>query len=354
LIGTQLKLALRPAQERQLERWLWRLTGLYNWAIRKIEADARDGKYLSAYDFHALMKGHSTRLEIPVLVLRGVTDTAVNAWARYRTGLSGRPKLKGRRNKLASIPFKDGISVRSSRVVVPGLSALKFHRQDIPEGRIKYARIVKRASGWYICLFIDAEPKTISHVADGVVGIDPGFSSLLTLSSGEKIEHPHELRAGADRLAQAQRGRRTRLTARLLERQANRRKDRNHKLSRRLVAEHRLIAWSADRTKGIARAFGKSVASAGHHQLRQMLAYKSRSGGRQYVEVASRNSTRTCSACGALTGPTGWRGLSVRSWVCTACGADHDRDCNAAVNTLNSGLGMSLKSGREATSGIAS
>ena len=84
------------------------------------------------------------------------------------------------------------------------------------------------------------------------------------------------------------------------------------------------------------RGLGKSVMSAAHSELRQMLATKSRQAGRVYVEVSNRNSTRTCSECGALTGPQGLSGLSVRVWAC-ACGAQHDRDVNAAVNTLKRG-----------------
>ncbi len=157
----------------------------------------------------------------------------------------------------------------------------------------------------------------------------------------------------AGRLAQAQRGRRRHLTARLQERIGSQRKDRNHKLSRRLVSENRLIAWSKDSHAVIARRFGKSVTSSAHSQLRQMLAYKCRAGGALFIEVDPRNSTRRCSTCQALTGPTGWAGLKVRQWTCSACGADWDRDVNAALNTLNAGLGMSLESGREAASGTA-
>src|SRR6266446_1989031 len=104
------------------------------------------------------------------------------------------------------------------------------------------------------------------------IGIDPGFHTLLTLSTGEKIAHPHELRQTADRLAQGQRGKRKRLTALLQERLANQPKHRNHKLSRRLVSEHQSNAWSKDHGTGLARSFGKSVASAAHAQLRTMLA----------------------------------------------------------------------------------
>ena len=80
--------------------------------------------------------------------------------------------------------------------------------------------------------------------------------------------------------------------------------------------------------------FGKSVSSSGHYQLRRQISYKSSICGRRFLEIDSRNSTRICSYCGSLTGPTGWTGLSVREWVCSACGAVLDRDVNSAINTL--------------------
>jgi len=350
-----LKLRLRPSQERRLEQWLWRLTGLWNWAIRKIELDAKDRVYHNKRAFSYLLKGHSQKVGIPVEVLCGVTDDAYRSWRRCFNGLARAPRLKGQRNRMNSIPFKRQIQAPVGNTInVMGVRGLKFHPQPLPEGRIKAGRIVRRASGWYLCLFIDAEPNAIAHRSNDAVGIDPGFSTLLTLSTGEKISHPRELEATEHRVGQAQRGNRRRLVSRLLERGSRQRRDRNHKLSRRLVAENAVIAWSVDNSKAIARQFGKSVSSSSHHQLRSMLAYKCRAGGRQFIEVPSRNSTRTCSACGARCGPAGYAGLSVRTWACSTCGVEHDRDHNAAINTLNAGLGMSLECGREAVSGIAS
>lgn len=356
MIQVQLKLILRPAQERQLQRWLWHLTGVYNWAVKKIEADSAGGIYWSNYRLEALLTGHSAKVGVPAAALTGTVRTAHLAWRRCFDGLAKRPRLKGRRNQLNSIPFLRGgdVPIFGNKVRIHRLGLIRFHGMDIPTGHVGAARLVRRASGWYLCLFIQAEAQPIPLSGQpGHVGIDPGFSSLATLSTGEVIDHPDELRAGEARLGQAQRGARRHLTSRLLERQANRRRDRNHKLSRKIVAENSLICWSKDRTSQIARAFGKSVASAGHSQLRTMLAYKSRAGGRRFVEVPFRNSTRTCSACGALTGPAGYAGLKVRRWQCAACGAEHDRDCNAAINTLNVGLGMSLETRREAVAGIS-
>jgi hypothetical protein len=34
VIQCQLRLKLRPAQERMLKRWLWHLSSVYNWPIR--------------------------------------------------------------------------------------------------------------------------------------------------------------------------------------------------------------------------------------------------------------------------------------------------------------------------------
>ena len=357
MIQVQLKLRPTKAQARTFERWLWHLTSVWNWAIKKIEADARNGHYRSVYSMKTLVRGHSQRMGVPSYAMGGTIATAHTTWERCFRGVSRRPRLKGRRRPLSSIAFDHwDSSPRGRRIHVHGIGPMRFHPhpQEIPAGHIGAARIVHRASGWYLCLFIKADPRPIEVIANGEVGIDPGFSSLLTLSTGEKIEHPHEWKRGERRLAQSQRGHRTKLAARLQERIRNRRKNRNHHISRMLVAENRLIAFSADQHRGIARTFGKSVMSAGHYELRRQLAYKSLTGGRRYVEVPPRNSTRTCSVCGALTGPTGWRGLQVRSWDCGACGAHHDRDVNAAVNTLRTGLGMSLKGGREAASGIAS
>jgi transposase len=85
-----------------------------------------------------------------------------------------------------------------------------------------------------------------------------------------------------------------------------------------------------------------------------MIAYKCIASGRRFVEVSPKNSTRRCSACGSLSGPTAYAALSVRAWACAACGAAHDRDVNAAINTLLLGLGTSHENRCEAVSGISS
>ena len=344
MIVRQLKLKLNKTQENQLNQWMWNLTGVWNWACKKIENDAKGGIYYSPKSFQNLLAKHGKRLDIPSHTLQGVLLQAHTAWQRCFKKIAKKPRLKGQRNKLNSVPFIDPIKPPvDKRISIPGIGKLRFHKQDLPEGKIKCGRIVKRTSGWYLCLWIDAVHSFKVENTDKVVGIDPGFSTLLTLSDGTKIENPRELRKGEERIAQTQRGKRFKLAARLQERQENRRKDRNHKISRKLVESYKTVIYSDDSFKGLARKHGKSVSEAGLGQLIRMITYKGRTAGRDVISVNSRFTTMTCSVCGARTGPHGWNGLAVRQWNC-ACGAHHDRDVNAAWNVLYAGAGIALKS----------
>ena len=344
MVQYQLKLRMTKAQEAECARWLYHLASVWNWAVRKIELNAKDRIYFSKVEFRNLLANHSEKLVIPSHVIQGILCTVYDAWQRCFRQLAGKPRLKGVRNKLQSIPFPDPIRTpQGNRVFLPGLGRVRFHRMELPQGRIKCGRMVKRASGWYLCLFIDAAAKRIERIGTGVIGIDPGFNNLLTTSEGEVIEHPREFEQAQGRLAQAQRGHDKRLAARIQERIRERRKDRNHKLSRRLVAENVEIYFSKDSNKGMAKKFGKSVASSGHAQLRRMLTYKSPASGTRYVEVDAKSSTLTCSVCRARTGPRGLSGLAVRHWACGECGSSHHRDINAAVNTLMAGAGSALE-----------
>ena len=78
----------------------------------------------------------------------------------------------------------------------------------------------------------------------------------------------------------------------------------------------------------------QSVLDSGWGMLKRFLAYKCEHAARGFEVTSERNTSVTCSACGARSGPRGVNGLIVRSWVCRDCGESHDRDVNAARNIL--------------------
>ncbi|WP_292254595.1 transposase [Marinospirillum sp.] len=67
-----------------------------------------------------------------------------------------------------------------------------------------------------------------------------------------------------------------------------------------------------------------------------MLEYKCDHAGIVFKEVNEAYTTQTCSNCGSRpdSSPKGLAGLGIREWTCSACGATHERDVNAAKNLL--------------------
>ena len=173
----------------------------------------------------------------------------------------------------------------------------------------------------------------------------------MVTSDGESVEPPRYYRESQKKLRRAQRicvrkkkgsGRRRKAreqVARLHEKTANQRRDFHHKQARRLVDTHGLIAHEALNVKGMARTrLAKATHDAGWVSFLNILSYKAEEAGTRVVAVNPRNTTQSCSSCGAL--PEIEKALSERVHVCP-CGYVADRDVNAALNILR--LGRSLQ-----------
>jgi len=180
-------------------------------------------------------------------------------------------------------------------------------------------------------------------------GIDLGLLSFATIAASdgtiETLANPRHLRVAERRLAIAQRqlsrkrkGSKNRAKARLRVAVAHRRvrdqrADHHHKLALRLLRENQAVAVEDLAVAGLARTrLAKSVHDAGWTMFVRLLEAKAAQRGRQVVKIDRWTPTsQTCSACGYRDGP---KPLSVRAWVCPACGKVHDRDTNAARNIL--------------------
>jgi putative transposase len=357
VIARHVKLKMNKKLKKQLERHLWHLTGCYNWAIKTIEARKDAGQPYSEFDILNLLSGHSKKSGVSSRALAGAVNDAFGAWQKCWSKQNGKPRLKGERNKLNSIQFRGDCHLYSdtNEIKLPNFGRVRFHRltRGFPSGKLaSTVRLVKKASGWYAVILFNSEHTQALISTSASVGIDTGFKNLIITSDGQKFEHPRELEASASQLARVQRGNSKKKTARLQERISNRRKDRNHKISHEIVKNYANIFITNDNLKGQAKVFGKSIASSGIGQLRHMIFYKGSSCGRKVIFVASKNSTLSCSNCGGHTGPTGLKNLNVRNWECATCGVAHDRDINAAINTLNSGARYALESSKDGVSRV--
>jgi putative transposase len=183
---------------------------------------------------------------------------------------------------------------------------------------------------------------------DTVAGMDVGVRDLVVLSDGTRVPAPRFYAADERRIRRAHRAlsrttpgsrnrhRQSRRLARVHLRVARRRKDFLHKLSRELVDRYGALSIEDLGVQGLARTkLSKTLADASLSELRRQLEYKARWSGKPIVIVDRFfPSSRLCGACGAVN-----RSLKPRQrfWRC-GCGANHDRDVNAARNLRDEGL----------------
>ncbi|WP_205324227.1 RNA-guided endonuclease TnpB family protein [Glycomyces sp. YM15] len=105
-----------------------------------------------------------------------------------------------------------------------------------------------------------------------------------------------------------------------------------------LVGEYQALYVEDLNVKGLGRGrAAKSVQDAAWGMFLTRLESKAIRAGRTFARIDRYfPSARMCSACGALTGPKGLEGLTIRRWACP-CGACHDRDANAEINIRREG-----------------
>ena len=184
-----------------------------------------------------------------------------------------------------------------------------------------------------------AEPTPSTGTAS--VGIDLGLQTCATTSSGDKLIG-RNFRKHEKALGTAQRaGKKDRARA-IHAKIKNVRRDELHKFSTKLVAAHAAIfVGNLSSAKLVKTRMAKSALDAGLGMLKTMLDDKSRWAGIVFKVVDESYSTQTWSCCWWIPArsPKGRSGLGIRAWRCSYCGADHDRDVNAATVILAAGHG---------------
>jgi putative transposase len=126
--------------------------------------------------------------------------------------------------------------------------------QPLPDGAEPSTVTVSRdaADRWFVSLLVEGTVD-ILPTTESAVGIDAGITSLVTLSTGEKVANPRHERVDRKRLAKAQRnlarkvkGSENRVKARVRvarvhARIADRRRDHLHKLSTKVIRENQTV-----------------------------------------------------------------------------------------------------------------
>ena len=276
------------------------------------------------------------------------------AFAVFFTKRARYPRFKSRKKSRASAEYtrsafrwSDG-QITLAKQTQP--LAIVWSR-PLPEGVAPSTVTVScdPAGRWFVSILVEDPTVRPLPPAEKAVGGDVGLTSLVTLSTGEKITNPRYERTDRRKLGKAQRelcrkakGSANRAKARLKvarihARIVDRRRDLLHKLSTRLVRENQTVVIEDLSVRNMLRnhRLARAISDAAWSDLRGMLEYKSRWYGRNLLTVDRwLPSSKICSVCGALAESMP---LRVRQWSCR-CGAVHDRDVNAASNILAAGL----------------
>ena len=121
---------------------------------------------------------------------------------------------------------------------------------------------------------------------------------------------------------------------------ANQRLDYLHKESTRLAVQYDAILIEDLNMKAIAnKGFGngKATLDNGWGMFTTMLDYKMAERGKRLQKIDRwYPSSQTCSVCGCVNEDV--KNLNIRKWTCPHCGAEHNRDVNAALNIKQEGV----------------
>jgi putative transposase len=278
------------------------------------------------------------------------------AFANFFAKRAKYPRYKSRKKSRASAEYtRSAFKWREGQLTLAKMAVpldIRWSR-PLPEGVEPTTVTVCRdgAGRWFVSLLCDDVIAT-APATTSAVGIDAGVTSLVTLSTGEKVANPRHERCDRARLAKAQgelsrkvkgsanREKARRRVAKVHARIADRRRDFLHKLSTRLVRENQTVVIENLTVRNLLKngKLARAISDAAWTQLRSMLEYKCGWYGRELVVVDRWfPSSKLCGACGTIAAKMP---LNVREWTCD-CGTTHDRDVNAARNILAAGLAVS-------------
>jgi len=296
--------------------------------------------------------------EVASVALVQACQDARRAYRNWFDSLSGKrkgrkggaPRFRSRKDNRQSIRLtRNGFALRGNgRVYVAKVGDLRVEWSRPLLSVPSSCTVIREADGRYFVSFVVERESDPLPSRTAEIGVDLGLDRLAVTSDGEIVDNPRHLRGAQRRLASGQRA-----LARKQKGSANRHKavrrvavrhrkvretrlDAHHKLALRLVRDNQAVHLESLSVAGLARTkLARSIHDVGWSILVRLIEEKAAHYGRSVVKVGRGfPSSQLCSACGHRDGP---KPLGVRLWTCRVCGAEHDRDLNAARNVLAEG-----------------
>ena len=275
-----------------------------------------------------------------------------DAVTRWKKGQNSFPVYKKRSDRI-SYQADNGegtVEVYKKRINLPKIGWVRMREEPRYSGEITKVVISKYNNKWFASITvrrIDSDnykhqPALFDDKAP--IGIDVGINTLATCSNGDTYDNPRPLKRFERKIAREQRKlsrkqkgsqnwlkQKKRVTA-VHARVGNIRSDAHHQATIRIVRKACVIGIETLNISGLLknRKIAKALSDSALGGFLSKLKYKAERRGIP-IDEADRffASSKTCSNCGHKKKDLR---LSDRTYHCTECGFEADRDLNAAYN----------------------
>lgn len=332
-----LKLRVKDKHAKRLNEMARSVNFVWNYCNELSSRAIREhGLFLSGYDLQNYTKGAAKELGLNSATLQMVCHEYATRRKQFKKAKLNWRKSGGSKRSLGWIPVrKDCIKYKSGAIYHNRQLFNIWDSYGLSDYEFKSGSFNEDARGrWYFNVAVEVEPEQTT--ARTSVGLDLGCKDAATSSCGEKLESG-VYRKLEQKLGIAQRARNRDRVKAIHAKIKNKRHDNIHKFTRKLVNNNAaIIVGNVSSQKLVKTKMAKSVLDAGWGMIKTILEYKCAHAGVVFEEVNESYSTQTCSSCATIpvSSPKGRAGLRIREWTCSECGAEHDRDINAAKNIL--------------------
>ena len=273
------------------------------------------------------------------------------------------PKFKAKKSSTQSFNCYAGCRVRidDDHIILINPRGSDYSKEDLrirfKRHRIKYEfskvtgfTISRENNKYYISFtfYTDIESKETSES----VGIDLGIKDFVICSNGTVYPNMRflekslrKLKIQQRRLSKKKKGSKNREKQRIKvskvhKKVKNQRNDYQHKISRELADNFNTICLETLNVKNMVKnkKLAKAIQDASWSSFITKLEYKIAENQGKIVKIDRfYPSSKTCSNCGCVKKELK---LSERTYHCSECGFTIDRDLNASINILKTGLKM--------------
>jgi putative transposase len=330
---------------------------IYNLCLeKKINAYKTSNKSISCFDLIKLLpslkkeKETSFLKEVNSLSLQAAIRNLDNAYKKFFKEKKGFPRFKSKRNARQSFQVVQNTTVDfdEKKVYIPKFKeGIKCRYHRFFNGKIKNSTISRTSTGkYYISILVELDednPEKKPIDENKAVGIDLGIKTFATLSNGEEIHNPKNLRNALTRLKRLQRrlsrkakGSNNRENARRAfacqyERVTNRRNDFLEKVTHQLVTTYDTICLETLSARNMMKNnhLAQALSDIAIGRFNELIEQKADWYGVNILRIGRFEPSSKMCSCGYVYKDLK---LSQRVWTCPNCGRRNQRDLLAANN----------------------